>query len=167
MTLAPVFYIMKVYNLSFLVLGGIYLNIQQVYAVYFSPTGHTKNLVCRLAADLAKALQVPLKTVSFDLPAEREGENRFSASDLVVVGGPTYAGKLPNKIMPTYREALFGAGTPAVPMKRTWPTWRAFPDRSYKPFKGKTVLRDLWPSTATPKRPITFPKGKTESRPNS
>ena len=91
MTLAPVFYIMKVYNLSFLVLGGIYLNIQQVYAVYFSPTGHTKNLVCRLAADLAKALQVPLKTVSFDLPAEREGENRFSASDLVVVGGPTYA----------------------------------------------------------------------------
>ena len=114
MTLAPVFYIMKVYNLSFLVLGGIYLNIQQVYAVYFSPTGHTKNLVCRLAADLAKALQVPLKTVSFDLPAEREGENRFSASDLVVVGGPTYAGKLPNKIMPTYREALFGAGTPAV-----------------------------------------------------
>ena len=77
MTLAPVFYIMKVYNLSFLVLGGIYLNIQQVYAVYFSPTGHTKNLVCRLAADLAKALQVPLKTVSFDLPAEREGRIAF------------------------------------------------------------------------------------------
>lgn len=97
MTLAPVFYIMKVYNLSFLVLGGIYLNIQQVYAVYFSPTGHTKNLVCRLAADLAKALQVPLKTVSFDLPAEREGENRFSASDLVVVGGPTYAESFPIK----------------------------------------------------------------------
>ena len=50
-----------------------------------------------------------------------------------------------------------------VPMKRTWPTWRAFPDRSYKPFKGKTVLRDLWPSTATPKRPITFPKGRRKA----
>lgn len=114
MTLAPVFYIMEVYNLSFLVLGGIYLKIQKIYAVYFSPTGHTKDIVCALAGQVAEALQVPLETISLDLPAEREETHRFSAEDLVVVGGPTYAGKLPNKIMPTYREKLFGKSTPAV-----------------------------------------------------
>ncbi|OBZ33396.1 4Fe-4S binding protein [Megasphaera sp. DISK 18] len=92
------------------------MKIQQVYSVYFSPTGHTKAVVDCLAGEIAKALQVPLETVSFDLPAERQGEYHFSAQDLVVVGGPTYAGKLPNKIMPTYREKLFGKGTPAVAM---------------------------------------------------
>lgn len=90
------------------------MKIQQVYSVYFSPTGHTKAIVGRLAGDIAKALAVPLETISLDLPAERQGEHHFSAQDLVVVGGPTYAGKLPNKIMPTYRETLFGKGTPAV-----------------------------------------------------
>ena len=87
---------------------------QKVYAVYFSPTGHTKDIVCALAGQVAEALQVPLETISLDLPAEREETHRFSAEDLVVVGGPTYAGKLPNKIMPTYREKLFGKSTPAV-----------------------------------------------------
>ena len=90
------------------------MKIQQVYSVYFSPTGHTKAIVDCLAGEIAKALQVPLRTVSFDLPEDRQGEHHFSARDLVVGGGPTYAGKLPNKIMPTYRENLFGKGTPAV-----------------------------------------------------
>ena len=114
MTLAPVFYIMEVYTLPFSDWEGFILNIEQVSAVYFSPTGKTKQIVCHFAASAAKALQVPLRTISLDLPAEREGRHVFSERELVVVGGPTYAGKLPNKIMPAFRENLIGKGTPAV-----------------------------------------------------
>lgn len=114
MTLAPVFYIMEVYTLPFSGWEGFILNIEQVSAVYFSPTGKTKQIVCHFAASAAKALQVPLRTISLDLPAEREGRHVFSERELVVVGGPTYAGKLPNKIMPAFRENLIGKGTPAV-----------------------------------------------------
>lgn len=72
MTLAPVFYIMEVYTLPFSDWEGFILNIEQVSAVYFSPTGKTKQIVCHFAASAAKALQVPLRTISLDLPAFRE-----------------------------------------------------------------------------------------------
>lgn len=90
------------------------MKIEQVSAVYFSPTGKTKRIVCQFAAEAAKVLDVPLRTISLDLPDERKKRHVFSEGDLTVVGGPTYAGKLPNKIMPTYRDNLIGQGSSAV-----------------------------------------------------
>ncbi|WP_308592045.1 hypothetical protein [uncultured Megasphaera sp.] len=90
------------------------MHIQHVYAVYFSPTGNTKRLVCACAAEAARLFQVPCRALSLDLPAEREAVRTFSAGDLVIVGAPTYAGKLPNKILPTYQEKLRSHGALAI-----------------------------------------------------
>lgn len=90
------------------------MNIQHVYAVYFSPTGNTKRLVCQAASEAARLFQVPCRAISLNLPKDREMVHTFSAGDLVIVGGPTYAGKLPNKILPTYQEKLIGKGALAL-----------------------------------------------------
>ena len=86
------------------------MRIQQIYAVYFSPTENTRRIVCQGASEAARLFQVPCRAISLNLPKDRETVHTFSAGDLVIVGGPTYAGKLPNKILPTYQEKLIGKG---------------------------------------------------------
>lgn len=90
------------------------MHIQHVYAIYFSPTGNTKRIVCQGASEAARLFQVPCRAISLNLPKDRETVHTFSAGDLVIVGGPTYAGKLPNKILPTYQEKLIGKGALAL-----------------------------------------------------
>ena len=85
-----------------------------VYALSFSPTGSTRRAVGRIARQLAGVLDLPWREIPWTLPAQRAEARVFGPSDLVVVGGPTYAGKLPNKILPDYQSKLRGSGTPAV-----------------------------------------------------
>lgn len=51
---------------------------------------------------------VPWERLPFTKPAERERDYVFADTDLVVVGTPTYAGKLPNKILPDLKARLHG-----------------------------------------------------------
>ena len=88
--------------------------IQQIYTISFSPTGKTRQVARYCAARLAELLSVPLHEISLDLPEERKTAYTFGPHDLVIAAGPTYAGKLPNKILPAYIENLRGQGTPAV-----------------------------------------------------
>lgn len=85
-----------------------------LYALSFSPTGSTRRVVNRIAQSLAGALGLPWWEIDWTLPAQRVEVRTFGPADLVVVGGPTYAGKLPNKILPDYQSKLRGSGTPAV-----------------------------------------------------
>lgn len=89
------------------------MKIEQVYALYFSPTGNAKAVACRIAGKLAEELGVPCREIPWTTPKERT-EQSFKETDLVVVCGPTYAGKLPNKILPDYQEKLHGGGALAV-----------------------------------------------------
>lgn len=92
------------------------MNIQKVWAVWFSATGTTEKTVSLIAEELAGKLEVSVEKVPFTRPAEREHDYHFSENDLVVVGVPTYAGKLPNKILPSFQEKLHGNGALAVPV---------------------------------------------------
>lgn len=80
------------------------MEIRKVWALYYSATGTTDKAVNTIAEALAQTLEVPLERVGFTRPAEREKEYSFTETDLVVVGSPTYAGKLPNKILPDFRQ---------------------------------------------------------------
>ena len=40
----------------------------------------------------------------------------FSGEDLVVLGVPVYAGRVPNLLLPYVRDSIRGSGTPAVPV---------------------------------------------------
>lgn len=90
------------------------MEIRKVWALYYSATGTTDKAVNTIAEALAQALGVPMERVGFTRPAEREKEYSFTETDLVVVGSPTYAGKLPNKILPDFQTKLHGNGALAV-----------------------------------------------------
>ena len=90
------------------------MRISSVIGLYFSPTGTTRTLVIAAAEQAAQTLGVPCRLISLNTPAERETEFHFSADTLVIVGAPTYAGRLPNKISPDLRRILHGSGSPAV-----------------------------------------------------
>ena len=92
------------------------MKIQRVCALYFSGTGNTRKVVTTIAEELAKLLAVPMEELPFTLLRDREKGYSFTESDLLVVGSPTYAGRLPNKIAPDFAARLRGNGTPAVPV---------------------------------------------------
>ena len=90
------------------------MNVKQVWSVYWSAAGATRQVTERLAEELARALECPKKTLDFTPPAARQEVHSFGEGDLVVVGSPTYAGKLPNKILPDFQTKLAGNGALAV-----------------------------------------------------
>lgn len=92
------------------------MELNKVWALYYSATGTTDKVVNTIAGELAARLGLPLECAGFTKPAERAKEYSFTESDLVVVGTPTYAGRMPNKIMPDFREKLRGNGALAVPV---------------------------------------------------
>ncbi len=90
------------------------MNINKVYVLYFSPAGNTRRLTTTLANALAESFGVSMETVDITLPFAREESHTFTPGDLVVCGSPTYAGKLPNKILSYWKEKLSGGGALAV-----------------------------------------------------
>ena len=92
------------------------MNINKVWAVYFSGTGTTEKTVRCIGERLAQALGVPCEAVSFTLPQQREGQMQFAADDLVIFGTPVYAGRVPNVLLPFLTEKVSGNGALAVPV---------------------------------------------------
>ena len=90
------------------------MKIERIVTVCFSPTGNTDAAVRGIARRLADNLHVPVEHEGFTKPQDRERELTFSGTDLVIVGSPTYAGRVPNKIMPDFQNRLHGSGTAAI-----------------------------------------------------
>ena len=64
---------------------------------------------------LEKELGLPQAVFhGFRKPEERAADFAFGPGDLVVVGSPTYAGRMPNKIAPDFQARLRGDGALAV-----------------------------------------------------
>ncbi len=98
------------------------MGIQKIWAVYFSPTGGTKDVVRLLAGHLYDALGGPVgaklqaEEIDFTSPAARKKEYRFGQNDLIVFGSPVYAGRIPNKILPDWEKCFSADGAAAVPV---------------------------------------------------
>lgn len=92
------------------------IELKTVWAVYFSPTGGTKTGVTTVAGALARRLGVVYKEIDFTLPLTRVDETSFDALDLVVLGTPVIAGRVPNLLLPYLKEKLQGNGAYVVPM---------------------------------------------------
>lgn len=92
------------------------MNVRKVCAIYFSPTGNSQKIVCAIAQKIAEILGVELEENAFTLPGERAECITISEASLLVIGSPTYAGKLPNKILPDFQHKIKGNNTLAVPI---------------------------------------------------
>ena len=92
------------------------MEIKTVWAVYFSATGTTQKVVTTLARSVSKSLNADYREFSFNAPDVRKAELSFTPQDLVVLGVPVYAGRVPNLILPYIRDMIRGGGTLAVPV---------------------------------------------------
>lgn len=92
------------------------MELNSVWAVYFSGTGTTQKVVTALAKAVSRSLGINYQEFSFTLPAAREEELSFGPGDLVVLGVPVYAGRVPNLLLPYLRDLVHGNGALAVPV---------------------------------------------------
>lgn len=92
------------------------MNIKNVWAVYFSPTGTTEKVVTSVAKTLSEKLAASYQAFSFNLPQSRDQQLIFGADDLVVFGVPVYAGRVPNLLLPFIRDKVIGDKTLSVPL---------------------------------------------------
>ena len=90
------------------------MEISGIKAVYFSAVGNTRKVVDAICITLSDELGVPVETVDFTLPDSRKSERTFGPEDLVIFGTPTYAGRVPNKVLPFVQTLFHGQNTPAV-----------------------------------------------------
>lgn len=87
-----------------------------INTMYFSPTDTTKKIVSEIAAELSKAMdrEIPtINTIDFTLPGARTTPLSFLQDDLVIVGVPVYAGRVPNVLL-KYLNSISGDGALAI-----------------------------------------------------
>ncbi len=90
------------------------MRIDKVKAIFFSPTGNAKKVAETIADELGQCLNVPVESVDFTLPRSRESRIVCEPYDLAVFCTPTYAGRIPNKILPWIQENIEGNGAFAI-----------------------------------------------------
>ena len=91
------------------------MEIRRVIAAYFSPTGNTEKLAKAMAQAIGDAAGLQPEFIDFTRPEAREKKHEFADDDLLIIGLPVYAGRLPNKILPFVQDNLKGNGTLSLP----------------------------------------------------
>lgn len=91
------------------------MKIKKVWAVYFSPTGTTQRVVKKITEVIAEKLGAEYGDFDFTLIDARKDVLHFREDDLVVLGTPVYAGRVPNVLL-KYLETIRGNGAVAVPV---------------------------------------------------
>src|SRR5665647_26176 len=87
----------------------------KINTLYFSGTGTTGKVVLSLAKSLAVKIEEPVEcnNIDFSLPEARKQAPCFTEEDLVIVGIPVFAGRVPNVLL-KYLNSVKGNGAQAV-----------------------------------------------------
>ncbi len=88
--------------------------IERVESLYFSPTGNVKRVCEAIGRDVAEKMGAEYSSWDFTLPDNRGYLRDYGAGDLVVLGLPVYAGRIPNKIRPFVCDYIKGNNTKMV-----------------------------------------------------
>lgn len=88
---------------------------KNICAMYFSATGTTKRTITAVAGAIAADMDEDLKisVIDFTLPTARKNSISFSKDDLVILGIPVIAGRVPNLLV-KYLRSISGNGALAV-----------------------------------------------------
>ena len=82
--------------------------IKRICMCYFSPCNNVRKIVTKLGNEISDVIGVPTEVFDFTSFDARKNTFKFDDSDLVIIGSPVYAGRIPNKIMPFYKENIIG-----------------------------------------------------------
>ena len=96
--------------------GDITMN-KRLNIMYFSATDTTKKVVCRIADSMLENLNLKsiIQNIDFTLPNVREKSVSFTGEDIVIIGVPVYAGRVPNVLL-KYLNSLNGNGAWTIPV---------------------------------------------------
>lgn len=88
---------------------------KNINKMYFSATDTTKKIVTEIASKISDNIdrQITINDINFTLPDARKEPMSFTEQDLVVVGLPVYAGRVPNVLL-KYLNTIKGNGALAV-----------------------------------------------------
>ena len=69
--------------------------------MYFSATDTTKKIVCQIAHKIFQFnnREFTINKIDFTLPGARREPVTFGEDDLVIIGVPVYAGRVPNVLL--------------------------------------------------------------------
>lgn len=88
---------------------------KKINAMYFSATDTTKKVVSQIAKEISENTgnETPINTIDFTLPEARKEPVAFTKDDVVIVGTPVIAGRVPNVLL-KYLNSITGNGALAV-----------------------------------------------------
>jgi len=88
-----------------------------INAMYFSATDTTKKVVSEIAKNVSENIygEIAINTIDFTLPAARIKPVSFSEEDVVIIGVPVYAGRVPNVLL-KFLNSMTGNGALAIPV---------------------------------------------------
>lgn len=87
----------------------------KVTAMYFSATGTTEKIVLGIAGKLSENIKGDrdVNIQNFTLPSGRQESKQFTEKDIVVLGVPVYAGRVPNVLL-KYLNSINGNGALSI-----------------------------------------------------
>ena len=90
---------------------------KKINTMYFSATDTTKKVVCGIGKEILENIdrKITINNIDFTLPAVREKIVSFTEQDVVIIGVPVYAGRVPN-ILLKYLKSIIGNGALAIPV---------------------------------------------------
>lgn len=89
--------------------------MSSVFALFFSPTGNTEKAVRAIAGEIAGVIGGgDYYAIDLTSPDARRSVYDFAEDDVVVIGTPVYAGRIPNKLLPFLEESVYGDGARVV-----------------------------------------------------
>lgn len=88
----------------------------KINMMYFSATDTTKKIVSEIVNKLSESIGKEIsKSINFTLPSVRKELVSFTKEDVVIVGVPVYAGRVPNVLL-KYLNSITGDGALAIPV---------------------------------------------------
>jgi NAD-dependent dihydropyrimidine dehydrogenase PreA subunit len=83
--------------------------------MYFSATGTTEKIICGIRAGILENIdsKAIINTINFTLLESRKQPVSFTEEDIVVIGIPVYAGRVPNVLL-KYLNSIKGNGALAI-----------------------------------------------------
>lgn len=94
----------------------LYMN-GTINAMYFSPTGTTKKVVVGITKKISENIgrERTINYIDFTLPGVRINPVSFSEQDIVIIGVPVYAGRVPNVLL-NYLNSIKDNNALAIPV---------------------------------------------------
>ncbi|MBZ9635351.1 EFR1 family ferrodoxin [Clostridium sp. FP1] len=91
--------------------------IKKINTMYFSATDTTKKVVYNIGKKFSQNInkEISINNIDFTLPEARKKIVSFTKQDVLIIGIPVYAGRVPN-ILLKYLNSITGNGALAIPV---------------------------------------------------